>query len=698
MKMNGGYGGYTLQACEPSSPAVLTMAALRLPRAPTTAALAAGVPHRFPAPEGEPPPPRGPNRAHLNALLTSYGRRGRLRDAQLLFDQMPSRDVISWTALLTAYADGGDLASARLVFDDMPRRNAPSWNALLSVYLRAARPRAAHALFYKMPAKNAVSYGAIISGLAKAEMLHEAELVYEEMPWQWRDPVGSNALMAGYLRVGELAMALRVFEGMTVRDVISWSAMVDGLCKHGSVSEARRVFDAMPERNVVSWTSMIRGYVKRGMCRDGLLLFLNMRREGVQVNTTTLSVALDACAAASLAREGIQIHNLIISMGFELDIFLGDSIIIMYSRFGCMVDAKRAFDCMQQKDIVSWNSLITGYVQHDMVEEAHVLFKLMHQKDAVSWTSMVVGFANRGWMRESVELFEQMPVKDEVAWTAIISSFITNGDYLSAVRWFCRMSQEGCKPNTIAFSCLLSALASLAMLNQGRQAHAYSINMGWVFDSAVHTSLVSMYAKCGRLAEAYHVFSSISNPSLIAINSMITAFVQHGFVEDALKLFTKMQNAGYKPNHVTFLGILTGCARAGFVQQCYNYFESMRPVYGVEPNPEHYTCMVDLLGRAGLLAEALEMINSMPQNDHSDAWAALLSASSLHSNLAFAKIAAQKLLEKDPYDATAYTVLSRMFSSAGMEDEEMLKVVQLSNLASKRPGYSLIMQDKAAEI
>lgn len=436
---------------------------------------------------------------------------------------------------------------------------------------------------------------------------------------------------------------------------------------------------------------MILGYVKLGRRRDGLLLFQNMRREGVQVNTTTLSVALDACAESSLVREGIQIHGLIIAMGFEMDVFLGDSLITLYSRFGWMVDARRVFAYMTWKDVVSWNSLITGYVQHNMVEEAHVLFKLMPEKDAVSWTSMVVGFANRGWITEAIELFEQMPGKDEVAWTAVISSLVTNGDYLSAVRWFCRMAQEGCKPNTIAFSCLLSALASLTMLNQGMQAHAYAINMGWIFDSSIHTSLVSMYAKCGRLAEAYHVFSSISNPSLIATNSMITAFVQHDLVEDAFKLFTKMQNDGHKPNHVTFLGILTGCARAGLVQQGYNYFGSMKSVYGIEPNPDHYTCMVDLLGRAGLLAEALEMINSMPQNDNSDAWAALLSASSLHSSLTFAKIAAQKLLEMDPYDATAYTVLSNMFSSAGMKnDEEMLKVVQLSNMASKSPGYSLI--------
>ncbi|KAL6856853.1 hypothetical protein ACP4OV_018235 [Aristida adscensionis] len=673
------------------------MAALRLPRPPAAAAAAAlaGVPHGLPAPA---PAPRLPNTAHLNALLTAYGRRGRIRDAQQLFDRMPRRDVISWTALLTAYADAGDLASARLVFDDMPRRNAASWNALLSVYLRAGRPAAAHALLAKAPARNAVSYGAVISGLAKAGMLREAQAVYEEMPPRWRDPVGSNAMMAGYLRAGELRMALRVFEGMAVRDVISWTALVDALCKYGTVSEARRLFEAMPERNVVSWTSMIRGYMKRGMCRDGLLLFLDMRREGVQVNTTTLSVVLDACAEACLVGEGIQIHSLIVAMGFETDVFLGDSLIMMYSRFGWMVNARRVFTFMKQKDIVSWNSLITGYVQNNLIEEAHVLFKLMPERDVVSWTSMVVGFANKGWMREAVELFEQMPGKDEIAWTAVISSCVVNGDYAGAVRWFCRMSQEGCIANTVAFSCFISALASLGMLNQGIQAHAYAVTIGWILDSAVHTSLVTMYAKCGRLADARYVFSSINNPSLIATNSMITAFAQHGLSEDALGLFNKMQNDGQRPNHVTFLGILTACARAGFVQQGYKYFESMKTVYGIEPNPDHYTCMVDLLGRAGLLDEALELINSIPQKDYPDAWAALLSSSSLHSNLAFAKIAAKRLLEMDPYNATAYTVLSNMFSLAGMkDDEEILKVAQSSNMACKSPAYSLIIQDNATE-
>ncbi|GJN12519.1 hypothetical protein PR202_ga30802 [Eleusine coracana subsp. coracana] len=671
------------------------MAALRLARAPATATLA-GVPRRLPT--SEQPPPRHPNTAHLNAQLTAYGRRGRIQDAQQLFDRMPRRDVITWTALLTAYSDVGDFASARFVFDDMPRRNVCSWNALLSLYLRAGRLPAAHALFEKMPAKNAVSYGAIISGLAKAGMLREAQAVYEEMPQRWRDPTGSNAMMVGYLRAGELGMALRVFDGMASKDVFSWSAMVDGLCKYGALADARRLFEAMPERNVVSWTSMIRGHVRRGMRRDGLFLFLDMRRQGVQVNTTTLSVVLDACAEGCLVGEGIQIHSLIIAMGFEMDLFLGDSIIIMYSRFGWMVDARRVFDSMEQKGIVSWNSLITGYVQNNMIEEGHVLFKLMPERDSVSWTSMVVGFANRGWMKESVEMFEQMPGKDEVAWTAVISSFIANGDYVSAVRWFCRMSREGGKFNTIAFSCLLSALASLGMFNQGLQAHAYAVNAGWVLDSGVHSSLVTMYAKCGRLAEAHRVFLSFNNSSLIATNSMITAFAQHGLAEDALKLFHKILDKGQKPNHVTFLGILTACARAGLVRQGYDYFELMTAVYGIEPNTDHYTCVVDLLGRAGFLAEALEMINSMPQKDCPNAWMALLSSSSLHSSLAFAKIAAQKLLEMDPHNAAAYTVLSNMLSSAGMkDDEETLKVAQLSNMPSKRPAYSLIIQDKTTE-
>nr|CAD1832075.1 unnamed protein product [Ananas comosus var. bracteatus] len=598
-----------------------------------------------------------------NTQIAKHGRNGEIREAQSIFDAMRIRDVVSWTALLTAYVDAGDAATARKVFDEMPKRNAASWNAMISGYLRASKVTDAYELFVRMPVKNAVSFGAMIAGFAKCSMIREAEGVYDQMPMRWRDPVGSNALICGYLRVGKLDDAVRVFGAMKAKDVFSWSSMVDGFCKYGSIFDAREVFDVMPERNVVSWTSMIRGYVKAGMWEDGFILFLDMRRESVRVNSTTLSVMLDACSESSRIGEGVQTHGIIIVMGFESDAFLGNSLIVMYSRAGLMIDSKRLFNCMKTKDMVSWNSLINGYIQHDAIEEAYELFEMMPEKDAVSWTSMVVGFANQGCMGESVRLFEHMPGKDEVAWTAIVSGFIANGDNESALMWFNRMVQESFRPNSITLSCVLSALSGLAYLNQGMQVHACGLKMGLGLNVTVQSSLISMYAKCGNMGDAYRVFSWISELSLVIINAMITAFAQHGLAEEALKLFVKMQADG--------------------------------TIYGIQPGPDHYTCMVDLLGRAGMLYEALELIKSIPFKPSSDVWGALLNASKIHFNLEYAKVAAKGLLELEPNNATAYAVLSNMLSSAGLKEEgENVRMAMQSNSFRKNPGYSWIILDK----
>ncbi|XP_038972618.1 pentatricopeptide repeat-containing protein At1g53600, mitochondrial [Phoenix dactylifera] len=631
-----------------------------------------------------------------NSQITKNGRNGNLQEAQSIFDHMAFRDVVSWTALLTAYGENGDVSKARELFDKMPKRNTTSWNSMISAYVRALKVSEAYELFSKMPTKNVVSYGAMIMGFAKNGMLREAEEIYQEMPQMWRDPVASNALICGYLKAGKLDDAVRVFSRMGVRDVVSWSSMVDGYCKNGRISDARDVFDAMPKRNVVSWTAMIRGYLTAGFWEEGFGLFVEMRRDAVRISSTTFSVMLDACSEKDRIREGVQIHGLVLTTGFECDVFLGNSIINMYSRAGWMTAARRSFDFMKEKDVVSWNSLIAGYIQHDAIEEAYVLFELMPEKDVVSWTSMVVGFSNRGWTKESVRIFEQMPQKDEIAWTAIISGFVRNGEHESALRWFGRMVEEGFRPNPIMLSSVLSALAGLAILDLGMQVHACIIKMDFEDDVAIQSSLVSMYAKCGNVSDAYRIFSSINERNLVTVNSMITAFAQHGLAEEAIKLFTEMLRDGYKPSHITFLGILSACAHAGLIEEGYRYFKSMRS-YGVEPGPDHFTCMVDILGRAGLLKDAMELINLMPCKPYAAAWGALLSASRIHFNLEFAELAAQQLFELEPNNATAYAVLSSLYSVAGLkDDEEKVRMVKQSNGVKKIPGYSRIILDKNA--
>lgn len=404
--------------------------------------------------------------------------------------------------MLTAYADNGELSKARNVFDQMPKKNAAAWNAMISSYARDPKSLSdSYELFCSMPIKNGVTYGAMITGFARAGDILQAEEVYRRMPHSWRDPIGSNALISGYLRVGEIEKAEGLFKGMISRDAFSWSLMVDGYCKKGMILDAREAFEAMPAKNVVSWTAMIRGYMKAGCLEEGFWL-LSQMRDSVHANSTTLSVLLDGCTKLGRMREGSQLHGLVIVMGFEQDVFLANTLIVLYSRADCMDTSRRIFDAMITKDAVSWNSVISGYVELGETKEAYTLFDSMPNKDAVSWTSMVVGFSKRGWTRESVSLFEMMPQKDEVSWTAIVSGLVRNGEHEIACQWFRKMARDRVRLNYLILSSMLSSMACLAKLKEGMQLHACTVKMRSESDAYMLSSLISMYSKCGNLTEA----------------------------------------------------------------------------------------------------------------------------------------------------------------------------------------------------
>ncbi|XP_059463043.1 pentatricopeptide repeat-containing protein At1g53600, mitochondrial [Corylus avellana] len=635
---------------------------------------------------------------YCNTQITKYGKNGDIKAAESVFDRMPHKNTISWTAMLTAYAENGKTVKARNMFDQMPERSTASYNAMITAYIRNnCRVEEAFELFSEMPERNAISYAAMITGIARAGMLDKAEKLYSDMPVKWRDPVCSNALINGLLKVGRLEEAGWVFEGMVERDVVSWSSMVDGYCKEQRIVDARNLFDIMPERNVVTWTAMIDGYMKIESFKEGFELFLGMRREGiVKVNSTTLTVLFEACGTFGRCGEGIQVHGLVSHMGFDFDVFLGNSIMTMYCRFGCMDVATKIFHQMSRKDVVSWNSLIAGYVQCGSIEEAFRLFERMPGKDVVSWTTMITGFSSRGITEKCVQLFKLMPEKDDISWTAVISGFVNNGEYEEAFRWFIEMLQKAVRPNPLTLSSVLSASASLATLNQGLQIHAHVLKMVMEFDLSVQNSLVSMYSKCGNMDDAYRIFTNIIAPNIVSFNSMITGYAQNGFGEEALRLFRKMQNEGRETNQITFLGVLSACTHVGFVEEGWNYFMSMNSQYNIEPGPDHYACMVDLFGRAGLLDKAVDLIQSMPFEPHSGVWGALLGASRTHMRIDIAKLAAEHLIKLEPDNATPYVVLSNLYSVTGKrKDGNEVRMTKKSKGIRKNPGCSwIIVNDK----
>ncbi|TYI06454.1 hypothetical protein ES332_A10G160400v1 [Gossypium tomentosum] len=635
---------------------------------------------------------------YCNTQITQHGRNRNIKEAESIFNRMPFKSTVSWTAMLTAYAENGNISKAREVFAKMPERTTSSYNAMITAYNKnGCMVDEAYELFCNMSERDAVSYATMITGFVSKGRFDKALEIYENTPGKWREPVCSNVLINGYVKAGRLDMADGIFEGMVQRDVVSWSLMVDGYCKSGRIMEARKLFDKMVERNVVTWTTMINGYLKMGYLIDGFGLFSAMRKEeGVLVNSTTLTVIFEACGHFDRCREGIQMHGLVLKLGFEFSVFLGNSIITMYCRFGCTGSANLVFDLMTRKDLVSWNSLIMGHVQENEIEKAYELFERMPRKDVVSWTTMIMGFSGKGQTDKAVKLFRMMPEKDDVAWTVVISGFVSIEMYEEAFRWFTEMLQKSVKPDSHTLSSLLSASANSAILSNGQQIHVQAIKMCLELDLSVQNSLVSMYSKCGNVADACQVFMSIKEPNVVSFNTMITGFAQNGFAKEALELFGKMQSEGQEPNQVTFLAVLSTCSHVGLIEVGWEHFKSMTSLYNIEPGPDHYSCMVDLLGRAGLFDEAVGLIYSMPFDPHSGVWGALLGASMTHLRIDFAKLAAQQLIKLEPDSATPYVVLSNLYTISGKKkDGDKVRTDKKSKRIKKSPGCSwFVVKDK----
>ncbi|CAN0903633.1 Pentatricopeptide repeat-containing protein At1g53600, mitochondrial [Linum grandiflorum] len=592
---------------------------------------------------------------HCNSQITKHGREGNIQKSEEIFRRMSCKTTVSYTAMLTAYSQNSQLTKAR-----------------------------------KMDERNEVTFGTMITGFVRAGTFEKAWELYEKMPAEWRDPVCSNVMIDGYLKSGKLEQAICVFNSMVRRDIVSWSAMVDGFCKEGRIFEAKNLFDVMPERNVVSWTSMVDGYMNNGLFKDGFDLFIHMRGEGVvDTNPNIATVMFEACSNFGALREGMQMHGLVLRLGFALDVFLGNSVITMYCRCGCVNEANRVFQSIGNKDIVSWNSLIAGYIQHDEMEKAYELFEMMPQRDSFSWTSIISGYLGKGKVERSIQLFEMMPVKDDVAWTAVISGFVDKEMCREAFTWFIDMLRASVLPNSIALSSMLSASSCLATLRAGTQIHSLAVKSSLEYDLSIQNSLVSMYSKCGNVAEAYNIFAKISAPNIVSFNSMIIGFAQNGFGEEALKLFTNMQAEKWKPNEVTFLAVLSACVHEGRVRQGCEYFGSMKSLYDIEPGPDHFACMVDLLGRAGLLDEATELIQSNAIKTHAGFWGAVLAASRNHSRLDLANVAAKHLTDLVPTDATPYVVLSGLYNSMGeRKDGNQVRLLKEKMRIKKNAGCS----------
>lgn len=335
--------------------------------------------------------------------------------------------------------------------------------------------------------------------------------------------------------------------------------------------------------------------------------------------------------------------------------------------------------------------MITGYLQNGMMEEAWQVFDKMPERNLVSWNAMIAGYAQNGKLRVARDLFDLMPQRNLGSWNSMIVGYAQSGHGEKSFELLFEMQMANVKADQATFASVLSACASLEALEQGKCVHGYIIESGFMSDVSVGNALITMYAKCGCIEDAKSVFDNISKKNYVSCNAMIAAYAQHGYGNEALQLFEQMKQTGMKPNHITFVGVLSACSHAGLVAEGCYYFHSMSRDYCIAPQADHYACMVDLLGRAGHLDEADKLINEMPFNPDAVVLGALLGACRIHMNVNLGERVAERLFELEPLNSSTYVLLSNIYAVAGRwDDVGKVRMIMKARGVIKKAGCSWV--------
>lgn len=479
----------------------------------------------------------------------------------------------------------------------------------------------AHHLLDKTPQRDLLEYNHLLFEYFRNDRNNEAIILFVGL---WRSGLRVNgSILSSVLKVcGCLSdqVAGRQLHCQCVKsgcaeDVSVGTSLVDMYMKTEGVKDGRRVFDEMGDRTVVSWTSLIAGYARNGLNDQALELFSEMRLEGNKPNPHTFVTVLGVLAAKGMVEKGSQVHTMVIKNGFESITFVCNSLINMYLKSGIVKDAKAVFDCMPNRDAVTWNSLIAGYVINGLDLEAFEMFNQMglagvkftqpifvtiiklcaNYKELVFArqlqchvlksglafdrnikTALMVAYSKCSEMDDAYKMFSMMQgFQSVVTWTAMISGYLQNGGTEQAVKLFCQMSREGVKPNDFTYSAILMARPSFSI----GQVHAQVIKTNYEKSPSVGTSLIDAYVKMQNVHEAEKVFHIIDEKDIVAWSAMLSGYAQIGDTEGAVKIYLQLAREGVIPNEFTLSSIINACAA---------------PTAAVEQGKQFHACSIKL--------------------------------------------------------------------------------------------------------
>jgi pentatricopeptide repeat protein len=400
-----------------------------------------------------------------------------------------------------------------------------------------------------------------------------------------------------------------------------------------------------------------------------LLLFRSSLRVSVAPTRHSLPLAVSAAAAAAASSSAgrrhlglaLSLHAVAVARNLLPSPHVANALVSLYARHALPDAARRVFEEMPSApDVVSYNALVHAYVNAGRVGVAREVFEEMHVRDATSWGTVIAGCAKAGRLEEAVGLFD-------------------------------RMREEGFRPDSVALVAVLSCCAQLGALDKGQEVHEYIKLSRTSPNVFLCTGLVDLYAKCGCVEEAREVFEACQDRNVFTWNALIVGLAMHGHGTVALEYFNQMLADGIQPDRVTFLGVLIACSHNGLVDMARRIFSDMEGKHNVHRELKHYGCMADLLGRAGLIEEAMDMVRKMPMEGDSYVWGGILAGCRMHRNVEAAEVAAWHLLELNPDDSGVYSAMAGIYADVGRwEDVTRIRMLMDENIGRRNVGCSSV--------
>ncbi|KAG8644245.1 hypothetical protein MANES_11G110600v8 [Manihot esculenta] len=560
-------------------------------------------------------------------------------------------------SIMSFYVKCADMDAARSGFDSMRCRDSVSWNILVHGFLDHGA--LVEGLWHFTSAKvagfepNISTLVLVIQACRNLSAKFEGLQLHCYLIQSGHCTISSiqNSLLCMYAD-DDMECARNMFDEMREKDVISWSVMIGGYVRSLEAQTGLQMFQEMvsnpaiepdevtmemSRRNDVSWNCMISGLVLNENYSEALSVISSMQQEGTEADEVTLVNILQICKYFAHPYQCKAVHCVII-------------------RHGC------------ESNELLHNSLIDAYAKCKLIEHAWEVFIGMRRRDVVVWSTMIAGFAYCGMPDKAISVFQEMNKSTEI-------------------------------PNAVTIMNLLEACSVSADLNRSKWAHGVAVRRGLAVEVTVGTAIVVMYSKCGEIEASRKAFNQIRQKNIVTWSAMIASYGRNGLAHEALALLDEMKLHGLKPNALTIVSVLAACSHCGLVEEGLSIFKSMVEDHGLEPVSEHYSCIVGLLGRAGELDSAMELIKMMPESSKAGAsvWGALLSACRNYGNTKLGREAASCVLELEPLNSAGYLLASSMFAADGLwVDATRMRLLAEERGKEATAGYSLIHADSKA--